>query len=69
MQMEEACPTWRSMREKPNVVFVQKFLGAFRVFLKAKIHNTTNANVLKKRQRLLGGVTTSVDAFGNPAQH
>jgi hypothetical protein len=69
MQMEEARPTWRSMREKPNVVFVQKFLRAFRVFLKAKIHNATNANVLQKRERLLGGVTTSIDALGNPAQH
>jgi hypothetical protein len=68
MQMDEAGHTWRSVREKPNVVFVQKLLRAFCVLFEAKIHNAANANVLQKRERLLGGVTTSIDALGNPAQ-
>ena len=66
--IEEAVATWCSVSKKPNVVFIQKLLRAFCVLFEAKIYNAANANVLQKRERLLGGVTTSIDALGNPAQ-
>ena len=67
--IEEAVATWCSVSKKPNVVFIQKLLRAFRVLLEAKIHDAPHANVLQKRKRLLSGVTTSVDTLSHPAQY
>jgi hypothetical protein len=56
------------MRKKTNSVFFKKLLCTIGVFLKAEIYNAAHANLFEKRQRLLGGIATSVHSMCNPAQ-